>query len=205
MKHLMKENAVTPIDVYKTYLAFKNHFTKKSYNYFKYGGKSKASVQAYNKRKDRYFFERMSRKKSDEEIKDYFLANFVECDDPDRLWIGEIISSGEDNLKSWMKRSQTMGYMFKTEVEVFVNKENFQQLFSIKGQSHPEVLKKYLQGALSIETMVILDMILGYTKDFDTKLIDPVWETVSLKIQKYKPFLNIDVTKYKQILREQVV
>ena len=201
----MKENAVTPIDVYKTYLAFKNHFTKKSYNYFKYGGKSKASVQAYNKRKDRYFFERMSRKKSDEEIKDYFLANFVECDDPDRLWIGEIISSGEDNLKSWMKRSQTMSYMFKTEVEVFVNKENFQQLFTIKGQSHPEVLKKYLQGALSIETMVILDIILGYVNNFDKKLEDPVWETVSLKIKKYKPFLNINVNKYKSILKEQVV
>jgi len=201
----MKENAVTPIDVYKTYLAFKNHFTKKSYNYFKYGGKSKASVQAYNKRKDRYFFERMSRKKSDEEIKDYFLANFVECDDPDRLWIGEIISSGEDNLKSWMKRSQTMSYMFKTEVEVFVNRENFQQLFSIKGQSHPEVLKKYLQGALSIETMVILDIILEYVKNFDKKLEDPVWETVSLKIKKYKPFLNINVNKYKSILKEQVV
>ena len=201
----MKENAVTPIDVYKTYLAFKNHFTKKSYNYFKYGGKSKASVQAYNKRKDRYFFERMSRKKSDEEIKDYFLANFVECDDPDRLWIGEIISSGEDNLKSWMKRSQTMSYMFKTEVEVFVNKENFQQLFTIKGQSHPEVLKKYLQGALSIETMVILDIILEYVKNFDKKLEDPVWDTVSLKIKKYKPFLNINVQKYKSILKEQVV
>ena len=196
---------MTPIDVYKTYLAFKNHFTKKSYNYFKYGGKSKASVQAYNKRKDRYFFERMSRKKTDEEIKDYFLANFVECDDPDRLWIGEIISSGEDNLKSWMKRSQTMSYMFKTEVEVFVNKENFQQLFTIKGQSHPEVLKKYLQGALSIETMVILDIILGYVKNFDKKLEDPVWETVSLKIKKYKPFLNINVQKYKSILKEQVV
>jgi len=196
---------MTPIDVYKTYLAFKNHFTKKSYNYFKYGGKSKASVQAYNKRKDRYFFERMSRKKTDEEIKDYFLANFVECDDPDRLWIGEIISSGEDNLKSWMKRSQTMSYMFKTEVEVFVNKENFQQLFTIKGQSHPEVLKKYLQGALSIETMVILDIILEYVKNFDKKLEDPVWETVSLKIKKYKPFLNINVQKYKSILKEQVV
>lgn len=196
---------MTPIDVYKTYLAFKNHFTKKSYNYFKYGGKSKASVQAYNKRKDRYFFERMSRKKSDEEIKDYFLANFVECDDPDRLWIGEIISSGEDNLKSWMKRSQTMSYMFKTEVEVFVNKENFQQLFTIKGQSHPEVLKKYLQGALSIETMVILDIILEYVKNFDKKLEDPVWDTVSLKIKKYKPFLNINVQKYKSILKEQVV
>jgi hypothetical protein len=196
---------MTPIDVYKTYLAFKNHFTKQSYSYFKYSGKSRASVQAYNNRKDRYFFERMSRKKTDDEIKQYFLANFVECDDPDRLWIGEIISAGEDNLKSWMKRSQTMSYMFKTEVEVFVSKENFQQLFSIKGQSHPEVLKKYLQGALSIETMVILDIILGYVKNFDKKLEDPVWETVSLKIKKYKPFLNIDVEKYKSILKEQVV
>ena len=196
---------MTPIDVYKTYLAFKNHFTKKSYNYFKYSGKSRASVQAYNKRKDRYFFERMSRKKTDDEIKQYFLANFVECDDPDRLWIGEIISSGEDNYKSWTKRSQTMSYMFKTEVEVFVNKENFQQLFSIKGQSHPEVLKKYLQGALSIETMVILDIILGYVRNFDKKLEDPVWTTVSLKIKKYKPFLNINVDKYKSILKEQVV
>ena len=196
---------MTPIDVYKTYLAFKNHFTKQSYSYFKYSGKSRASVQAYNNRKDRYFFERMSRKKTDDEIKQYFLANFVECDDPDRLWIGEIISAGEDNLMSWMKRSQTMSYMFKTEVEVFVSKENFQQLFSIKGQSHPEVLKKYLQGALSIETMVILDIILGYVKNFDKKLEDPVWETVSLKIKKYKPFLNIDVEKYKSILKEQVV
>jgi hypothetical protein len=196
---------MTPIDVYKTYLAFKNHFTKQSYSYFKYSGKSRASVQAYNNRKDRYFFERMSRKKTDDEIKQYFLANFVECDDPDRLWIGEIISAGEDNLKSWMKRSQTMSYMFKTEVEVFVSKENFQQLFSIKGQSHPEVLKKYLQGALSIETMVILDIILGYVKNFDKKLEDPVWNTVSLKIKKYKPFLNIDVEKYKSILKEQVV
>jgi len=196
---------MTPIDVYKTYLAFKNHFTKQSYSYFKYSGKSKASVQAYNNRKDRYFFERMSRKKTDEEIKDYFLANFVECDDPDRLWIGEIISSGEDNLKSWRKRFQTMSYMFKTEVEVFINRENFQQLFTIKGQSHPEVLKKHLQGALSIETMVILDIILDYVKNFDEKLSDPVWETVSLKIKKYKPFLNINVNKYKSILKEQVV
>lgn len=196
---------MTPIDVYKTYLAFKNHFTKQSYSYFKYSGKSKASVQAYNNRKDRYFFERMSRKKDDDEIKQYFLANFVECDDPDRLWIGEIISTGEDNYKSWMKRSQTLTYMFKTEVEVFVNKENFQQLFTIKGQSHPEVLKKYLQGALSIETMVILDIILEYVKNFDKKLEDPVWNTVSLKIKKYKPFLNIDVNKFKSILKEQVV
>ena len=201
----MKEKAVTPIDVYKTYLAFKNHFTKENYNYFKYSGKSRCSAAAYNKRKDRYFFERMSRKKDDSEIKEYFLANFIECDDPERLWIGEIISTGEDNYTSWAKRAQTLTYMFKTEIEVFINKDNLQELFTVKGSSHPEILKKYLQGAISIETMVILDMVLGYIKNFDKKLDDPVWNTVSLKLKKYKPFLNIDVNKFKTILREQVV
>ena len=55
-----------PFEVYKSYLAFKNHFTKEKYDYFKYGGRSRASEKAFNKRKGRYFFERMSRKKSDD-------------------------------------------------------------------------------------------------------------------------------------------
>ena len=33
---------------------------------------------------------------------------------------------------------------------------------------------------------------------------DPVWETVSMKISKYLPFININVFQYKKILREIV-
>ena len=47
----------------------------------------------------------MSCKKSDDEIKEYFLANFVECDDPERLWIGEIISTGEDSQSLGLKET----------------------------------------------------------------------------------------------------
>ena len=63
----------------------------------------------------------------------------------------------------------------------------------------------YLQKAISLETMVILDMILGYVKNFDKKLKDPVWETVSLRIKKYQPFLNIDIAKYKETLKEIIL
>ena len=42
----------------------------------------------------------------------------------------------------------------------------------------------------------------GFSEMFDKKLKDPVWETVSLKIKKYKPFLNINVFQFKKILRE---
>ena len=196
---------MTPLDVYKTYLAFKNHFTKPNYDYFQYCGKSRASKESFNKRKDRYFFERMSRQKGDEEIKQYFLANFVECDDPSRLWIGEIIECGETHYTNWLKKAQSLTYMFKTETEVFIRKDNFNELFEVKGSSHPDLLKKHLQQAISLETMVILDNILGYVKKFDKKLIDPVWETVSLRIKKYKPFLNNDMEKYTKILKEIVL
>lgn len=183
----------------------KNHFTKSSYDYFKYCGKSRASVQSFNKRKDRYFFEKMSRQKSDEEIKAYFVANFVECTDPQRLWIGEIISDGEKNYTSWLKRIQSLTYMFKTESEVFISKESIETLFECKPNRHPDILKKHLQNAITLETMVILDNILGYVKRFDKNISDPIWETVSLRIKKYKPFLNIDESKCKQILKEIVL
>jgi hypothetical protein len=196
---------MTPIEVYKTYLAFKNHFTKPNYDYFQYCGKSRASKESFNKRKDRYFFERISRQKSDEEIKHYFLASFIECDDPARLWIGEIIDSGDKNYSNWLKRAQSLTYMFKAESSVFVRKDNFNELFEIVGSSHPDILKKYLQKVISIETMVILDNILGYVKKFDKKLMDPVWESVSLRIKKYKPFLNNDKEKYSKILKELVM
>ena len=196
---------MTPFDVYKTYLAFKNHFTKENYDYFKYCGKSRASLDSFHKRKDRYFFERTSRQKNDDEIKAYFVANFAECNDTQSLWIGEIIENGEQIYTNWMKKSQSLFYLFKTEAEVFINKDSFVELFVIKNNQHQEILKKYFQGAISLESMVILDMILGYVKQFDKKLTDPVWETVSLRIRKYQPFLNIDVAKYKEILKEIVL
>ena len=196
---------MTPFEVYKTYLAIKNHFTKPKYDYFKYCGRSRASLESFHKRKDRYFFEKISRQKTDDEIKAYFVANFVECNDAESLWIGEIIANGESHYTNWLKKIQSLTYMFKTESEVFISKENFDNLFECKPNTHPEIFRKYLQRAITLETMVILDNILGYVKRFDKKITDPVWETVSLRIKKYKPFLNIDENKCKEILREIVL
>lgn len=199
---MLCRNPMTPFDTYKQYLAFKHHFTKPKYDYFRYGGKSRASLDSFYKRKDRYFFEKTSRKYNDDEVKAFFLANFVETDNPDGLWIGTIIREGESSYKRWQNRQQSMYYQFTQQVSNLLSENKLQELFECKG--HPPVLKSYLAGDTSIETLAILDKILGYVKDFDKKLLDPVWERVSLKIKKYEPFLNIDIFKYKKYLREQV-
>ena len=148
---------VTPFETYQSYLSMKSHFTNRKYDFFRYGGKSRATMASFNKRKDKYWFEKTSRKYSDGEIVDFLLANFVTTDNPKNLWIGEIINSGERTYADWMRRKQSISYLFKEESE-----------------------------------------------KFDEKLLDPVWETVSMKIRKYKPFLNINVFNFKKILREIV-
>ena len=193
-----------PLNCYKAYLALKNHFTNKNYNYFTYNGKVKANIQSFYKRKDRFYFEKMSRQKSDEEIINFFVSNFASCDDPQSLWIGQIIKEGEETYTNWMRRTQSLSYIFKEEVSIF-NSKNFDGMFNIEGNKHPKILKEFLQKKISLETMIILNNILDYKKEFDKKLQDPVWEFVSMRIQKYTPFIHIDVNKFKELLKECVM
>ena len=72
-------------------------------------------------------------------------------------------------------------------------------------KGHPILLKKHLSKELSLETMVIYDRIFGYQKNFDKKLLDPVWKSVSSRMRKYSSFIHIDVFKFKKILKEVVL
>ena len=192
---------MTAFETYQHYLSLKNHFTNPKYNFFKYGAKTRASITSFNKRKDKYFFERTSRKYNDKEIVDFLLSNFVSADNPQNLWIGEIINSGERTYADWMRRQQSLTYLFKEQSTELFSENELETVFNCS-KGHPIVLKRFLSGKLSPETFVIYDKIFSIVKDFDKKLLDPVWETVSLKIKKYNPFLNIDVFQYKRILRD---
>ena len=93
----------------------------------------------------------------------------------------------------------------KTEFDLLVQRtkqrivlgERIQESLFDCSKGHPILLKEYLSGKLSLENFVIYDKIFHFSKNFDKKLTDPVWETVSLKLKKYGPFLNIDVFQKK--------
>ena len=194
---------VTPFETYQTYLSMKSHFTNKRYDFFKYGGKSRATMSSFNKRKDKYWFEKTSRKFSDQEVVDFLLSNFVSTDNPQNLWIGEIINSGERKYAEWMKRKQSLTYLFKEQSKELLSENDLETVFSCS-KGHPLILKRYLGGEISLETLTILEKVFSFRKEFDKKLQDPVWETVSLKIKKYIPFININTFSYKKILRELI-
>jgi len=192
---------MSPYEVYIKYLSLKKHFSSQKYDYFKYQGKTKASVAAFNKRTDRYFFERTSRKYNDKQIIEFLVSNFVASDTPQNIWIGSIINSGERNYLEWIKRQQSLTYLFREQSNELFSRNELKDVFDCS-KGHPNLLKSFLRGEISLENMVIYERIFSFCKDFDKKLLDPVWEIVSLKIKKYSPFIHIDVFSYKKILRE---
>ena len=104
------------------------------------------------------------------------------------------------NIRRLEMRQQSLTYMFKEQSENLLLENDLSKVFSCS-KGHPLLLKKYLGGEISLETLSILEKIFSFQKNFDKKLTDPVWETVSLKLKKYLPFININVFHFKNILR----
>jgi hypothetical protein len=94
-------------------------------------------------------------------------------------------------------------YLFKEQSNELLSNKNLNEVFDCS-KGHPPILKKYLGGEISLETFIILEKVFSFVKKFDKKLTDPVWESVSLKIKKYIPFLNINIFQYKKILRDLI-
>ena len=122
--------------------------------------------------RDRYWFEKTSRKYSDEEVVDFLVSNFSAADNPQNLWIGEIINSGERTYAEWKKRKQSSTYLFKEQSNELFSENELGNLFNCS-KGHPILLKEYLSGRLSLENFVIYDKIFHFSKNFDKKLSDP--------------------------------
>lgn len=194
----------SPYDVYVLYLALKNHFTNLDYDFFTYNGKVKASKESFNKRKDRYFFEKLSRKKQEKEITDFFVSNFVDITDPNKLWVGELKQSGEDRYFSWKKRIQSLSYIVSQDLKKLTEDSHLYEMIISKTSNHPKIIKYYLSGKICLETLIILDDLTDFINKQDLIIgIDPVLDSVLIKVKKYKPFLDYDKTSYVQLVKNQ--
>ena len=196
-------------DVYRTFLAMKQHFSNEKYDFFKYDGKVNAKESTYQQRNDFYFFESLARKLTPIEIKEYLLSNFVYADNPSKVWIGNIKRSGKDNWIKWQKQNQNLSYNFKQDLNKIVSLIeargcSFNDLFDCT-YGHPPLLKLYIRKEISLETVIILDMALGFMLRWDQRMDDPLWSALSLKIKKYKPFMSIPVKDYKKLMKDTFI
>ena len=183
-----------PIDVYIMYCAMKAHFSRKDYDFNKYGGKTKVSRDSFFKRKDRHFFVKLSRKyKTTIEIKNYYISNFIK----DKK--GYIANFSDENYKSWLLKRSGFFEQFVMELSPYI--KEFQPLFEVEGNNHPKLLKEFLGSRVSLETMIVLDELVEYGKNWDKLLEgDIIWIDLKKLMENYKGFLTINKNLYRMKL-----
>ena len=182
------------VDVYLMYCALKAHFSG-DYDYHKFSGQTRIKRDSFYKRKDRFFFVKTSYKyKQDNEVLDYFVANFIK----DRE--GYIANFNEKNYEEWLDKRKIFYDVFSQELQPFV--KEFNPLFESKDGQHPLLLKEYLGKRISLETMIILDTLVEFGKRWDEELEwdDFVWPDVKKLMNNYKGFLTINTNRYRMKL-----
>ena len=185
---------VDPYDAYIKYLALKSHFSDPKYDFIKYNGKVKAWRTTFETRKDKYFFYKLSKKKDPVE---FLIANFVDNDD---FYIGDIREDRANQVyMDFKKRQQALSYTFKSDLSKL--KEDFNSNIIVPENEHPFLLRLYMRKDICIETLTLIDRCVKMFSYWDKELDgDIMWPSIKLKAQKYSPFLNVDINKYREII-----
>ncbi|MGL4523797.1 MAG: helicase loading protein [Bacilli bacterium] len=195
---------VDGMSVYKLYLMCKGHFAGR-YDCIKYNWTMRISPKAFEKRRDKYFFVRMSNKYTLGELYKIFVSNLLANAD---AWVGDI--SGADALQFYrqhMGKLDRASYIFKEDIENLVyfckNKSiMFKDLFDCsKGQ--PIIFKMLQQEIISYETFLIIDAAGKFIDKMNESLRDDiVWCEYYKRIDGYRKILKINSGEAKSLFRK---
>ena len=180
-----------PIDVYLMYCAMKAHFGKSDYDFVEYKGKTRIKRDTFYKRKDRSFFVKLARKyNTEEQIKNYFISNFIK----DKK--GYIANFTDENYESWKLKRKNFFEIFEVEMKPLV--ESFENLYVVENRQHPKLMREFLGGRVSLETLIILDELVGYGTTWIEEMKDDIiWIDLNNLMDNYERFLTIDQEQYR--------
>lgn len=189
---------------YALWNALRLHFTSNSYDYFRYNGKTNVSKNSFMTRKDKYAFYKLSRKYNLDELRKFYVANFLV---KEVAWVGDLNTmESEEIYTKWQKRNQSLTYLFEQDIIGLLNAVSTpNEMLVVPTAGYPILLDEVMRGTIAIETLVILNDIMNFfpmwSKKINDTIIWPAWEK---KCLKYTPFVEYDKAKFKAILKESL-
>jgi len=188
-----------PFESYKLYNALKLHFETDGYDAIKYHFKTSVKPTSFFKRKDKFFFAKLA-KTYESELKEFYIANFKN----DVKYVGDMLNEGgERYYRDHKKIMESLTYQFQTDINKLNDMDvSFDSLLEAEENNHPLIIKLWMQDEILLETIVILDSILGFVERENKKITDTIiWPDIYRKIMKYKPFVKFDRDKCLNLLK----
>ena len=189
-----------PFESYKLYNALKLHFETDGYDAIKYHFKTSVKPTSFFKRQDKFFFAKLASTYGNE-LKEFYIANFKN----DVKYVGDMLNEGgERYYRDHKKVMESLTYQFQTDINKLNDMDvSFDSLLEAEDNNHPLIIKLWMQEEILLETIVILDSILGFVERENKKITDTIiWPDIYRKIMKYKPFVKFDRDKYLNLLKK---
>lgn len=209
---MIEDNKYRNLEKYfRLYYSIRLHFTT-NYDFFKYRGKTKKFGNLDSKRGKNFIF-RLEKKYGDE-FANFLVCMFASIKKEDVRLECLLTSENEKIYDKWKTRMQSLPYHFEQDLLFLKDLDiPFNDLFKcsvikngVKSKSHPLILKHYIKNDINLETLIIIDITLGYFNHWDSVMGDDfLWKELHFKIKKYKPFLSISRDRYKEILKKVFV
>ncbi len=180
-------------ETFKIYQSLKLHFTNYEYNSFNYNFKTNVNLSTFEKRKDKYYFQKWENEiKNREVIISFLVSNFLEG----KMYI---IDFSREVHKGRVARLESLTYNFEKELKLVaesgISFDNACITFS-----ENSFLNRLMRNEISFETFALLNIMLGFTNTLKS-LSDPleVYGDWILRIEKYQMFLRIPKEKKKKL------
>jgi hypothetical protein len=125
------------------------------------------------------------------------------------IWIGDLHSKeSEDVYVHWQKRIQSLSYIFEKDLKeinefLIARGLGFDRLFDYdEDDGHPIIFRFVQQRMIEVETYIIMDKILGFSKRIAKDIKDSyIFPSEQYRYDRYAEFLNLKDEKYIRIMK----
>ena len=195
---------MTGYEAFSIYNSLKLHFTSGSYDYFKYNGKSNISIEAFENRRDKYHFYKLSRQNEKDDYIEFLVSNFLI---KENLWAGDLLQ--EEAIIAYKRRMatiQSLSYKFQNDCQRLKELVDLPNDLLKTNAEYPKLLVMVLQKDIHLETLVIMNSILNFLPMWDKRIADTIrYPEFSRKVKKYAPFLHFEKDKFKDIMKKELL
>lgn len=181
-------------DSYCLFLALKQHFATPKYDYIKYNGKVRSTLDSFEKRKDGYLFRKLGALPDPK-------SRIIACLLNDITWINDVLSvKGAKAESDYTKSTQTLSHALKSFLGGF--NQPLQELIKPSKNAYPVFAELLIENRMPIQYIIVLDDLLKFLPSWNDQFSDILWEPYQKKIDKYRPFFDYDKLKMKKIFLE---
>ena len=182
-------------DAFQAYESIKLHFTSPSYDYFRYGGKIRGTIQSFDRRRDKYQFYKLSKRTG---VVDYVATAFFlsQVGQIKVKWVGDIVTQEvATQVAEFQRGANNVTYTVEADLA------RFGSLDDALAARPDNLFELWKRGDASAYSIIAIDYAVGtllnywsteYTDMFDQRKLDA--------LSKFRPFVPIDAPKINQVL-----